>query len=155
MNALVGCATAACTGSAFGPGPFSGDSTSLKTGDDYSFRGRAGYLVTPELQIYATGGAAAQKVSATIVCSNTGAAGCVGAGVTSTSSATRWGYTVGGGIEWKVWNNVLVRGEYRYNDYGTWKQSAFTNQIEEFADVHLKSHMLTFGIAYLFGTPWK
>ena len=121
------------------------------TGGSYSFRGRAGYLVTPELQIYATGGAAAQKVSATLVCSNTGAAGCVGAGVTSTSSATRWGYTVGGGIEWKVWNNVLVRGEYRYNDYGTWKQSAFTNQIEEFADVHLKSHMLTFSIAYLFG----
>jgi outer membrane immunogenic protein len=155
VPAIVGCATPGCTGGVFGPGPFSGDSTSVKNGNDYSFRARAGYLVTPDLQVYATGGPAAQKVSATLVCSDTGAAGCVGPAITSSSTKTLWGYTVGAGVEWKVWNNVLVRCEYRYNDYGTWKQSAFvgSGQIEEFANVHVKSNLLTFGVAYLFGPP--
>jgi outer membrane immunogenic protein len=152
---IVGCATAAC-GGPFGPTapPFTGDSTSIKLGDDYSMRVRAGFLVLPELQIYATGGAAAQHVSATLVCGITGAAGC-GFPITTFSEKTLVGYTVGAGIEWKVWDHILLRGEYRYNDYGTWKQSGFINsgQIEEFANVHVKSQMATFGIAYLFPPP--
>jgi outer membrane immunogenic protein len=151
---IVGCATAACTGGAFGPGPFTGDSTTIKFGDDYSFRVRAGFLVMPELQIYGTAGAAAQKVSASAVCSITGAAGC-GFPITTFSEKTMVGWTVGAGLEWKVWDHILLRGEYRYNDYGTWKQSGFlgSGQIEEFADVHVKSQMATFGIAYLFPPP--
>jgi len=154
VNGVLGCITAACSGGANGPGPFTGDSTSITNQNDYSLRFRAGYLVTPELQIYAAAGPAAQKVSATVVCGATGAVVCGFGTLVSTSSTTLFGYTVGGGIEWKVWNNVLLRGEYRYNDYGTWKQSAFVQSgiVEEFADVHVKSQMLTFGVAYLF-TP--
>jgi outer membrane immunogenic protein len=154
VNAIVGCATAACSGGLNGPGPFTGDSTSLKIGDDYSLRVRAGFLVLPELQLYATGGAAAQRVSATLVCSTTGAAFCAPP-LSTFSEKTLVGFTVGAGIEWKVWDHLLLRGEYRYNDYGTWKQSGFiqSGQIEEFADVRVKSHMATFGIAYLFPPP--
>jgi outer membrane immunogenic protein len=154
VNGVVGCSTAACTGGAFGAGPFTGDSTSIKNGDDYSFRIRAGFLVMPELQIYGTGGVAAQKVSATITCAPGGAAGC-GFPLTSTMSGTLVGWTVGAGIEWKVWDHILVRGEYRYNDYGTWKQfgGIGSGLIEEFANVHVKSQMATFGIAYLFAPP--
>jgi outer membrane immunogenic protein len=163
---LVGCSSAACqgpNGNNF-PGPFFGDSTSLKLGDDTSFRVRAGFLVTPDLQIYAAGGPAAQKVEATVVCSNTGAANC-GFLTTDTfsSHSEKWlaGFTVGGGLEWRVWNNILLRGEYRYNDYGTWKQQGSFNfltppgafQVQEFADVHVKTQVATFGIAYLFQPP--
>jgi outer membrane immunogenic protein len=151
---IPGCATAACSGGANGAGPFTGDSTSLKFGDDFSLRVRAGFLVLPELQLYATGGAAAQRVSATLVCSTTGAVFCAPP-IATFSSSTLVGFTVGGGIEWKVWDHILLRGEYRYNDYGTWKQSGFmsSGQIEEFANVRVKSQMATFGIAYLFPPP--
>jgi outer membrane immunogenic protein len=154
---IVGCATAACTGGFLGAGPFFGDSTSLKLGDDYSFRVRAGFLVMPQLQIYGTAGAAVQRVAATVVCNpNTGAA-CNNPPtiLTSTSTDSLVGYTVGAGIEWKAWDHLLVRGEYRYNDYGTWKQTAFlaSGQIEELANVHVKSQMATVGIAWLFGVP--
>jgi outer membrane immunogenic protein len=152
---LVGCASAACTGGINGPGPFTGDSTSLKLGDDYSFRVRAGFLVLPQLQIYAAGGPAAQKITATMVCNgNTGAA-CFNGVLVDTESTTLVGYTIGAGIEWKMLDHILLRGEYRYNDYGTWKQNAFigSGQIEEFANIHVKSQMATVGIAYLFPPP--
>lgn len=151
---LLGCASAACTGGAFGPGPFTGDSTSIHLGADYSFRLRAGFLVLPDLQLYVAGGPAVQRVSATVVCSPTGAAGC-GATLVETDTKNLVGYTVGGGIEWKFMDHFLLRGEYRYNDYGTWKQSAFLNSgiIEEFANVHVKTQVATFGIAYLFPPP--
>jgi outer membrane immunogenic protein len=151
---IVGCATAACTGGAFGPGPFTGDGTTLRIGNDYSFRVRAGFLALPDLQLYVTGGPAVERVSATVVCTTTGANGCF-PNLVQNSSQNMVGYTVGAGIEWKVWEHILLRGEYRYSDYGTWKQNAFigSGQIEEFANIHVKSNMATFGIAYLFPPP--
>jgi outer membrane immunogenic protein len=154
VGGIVGCVSAACTGPFGLLPPFSGDSTTLKLGDDYSFRVRAGFLVLPELQIYAAGGPAAQKVSATLVCSTTGAAGCI-TNISTFSETTLVGYTVGAGLEWKVWDHLLLRGEYRYNDYGTWKQSGFlgSGQIEEFANVRVKTQQVNFGIAWLFPPP--
>jgi outer membrane immunogenic protein len=153
---IVGCATAACTGGAFGPGPFTGDSTSLKLGNDYSVRLRAGFLLMPNLQLYGTGGVAGQRVTATEICNGaTGAGACTVGVLTDTQSTTLIGFTVGAGIEWKLLDHILLRGEYRYNDYGTWKQSAFLNsgQFEEFANIHVKTQMATVGIAYLFYPP--
>ncbi len=153
---LVGCASGACTGNIPIPPAttFSGDSTSLKLGDDYSFRVRAGFLVLPQLQAYVAGGPAAQRVTATASCTFTGAVPCFPT-LVQTSSTTLVGYTVGAGLEWKLLDHILLRGEYRYNDYGTWKQSFFvgSGQIEEFANIHVKSQMATFGIAYLFPPP--
>ena len=45
---ILGCSTAACTGGALVPFSLGGDFTSVKFGDDYSVRLRAGYLVTPD-----------------------------------------------------------------------------------------------------------
>jgi outer membrane immunogenic protein len=151
---LLGCTTAACTGGALVPFSLAGDSTTIKNGDDYSFRLRAGFLVMPDILLYATGGAAAQKVAATVTCAGATSPACL-FNMTSTDSRTLVGYTIGGGIEWKAWDHILVRGEYRYNDYGTWKQSAGGGSgiIEEFANVRVKSQMATLGIAYLFGVP--
>jgi outer membrane immunogenic protein len=150
---VLGCTTAACTGGVLTPFDLNNDRTTIRNGNDWSFRGRVGFLVIPDVLLYGTGGVAAQRVEATVVCG--GLSPACSFPLASTSSATLWGFTVGAGLEWRAWNNVLIRGEYRFNDYGTFKQRAFLNSgiIEEFADVRVKAHMATFGIAYLFPPP--
>ena len=156
---ILGCSTAACTGGALVPFSLAGDSTSLKIGDDYSLRLRGGFVVVPEVLLYATGGLAAQKVSATVTCNGLTSPACVNAPpaniATGTQSATLGGWTVGGGVEWKAWSHLILRAEYRYNDYGTFHQRFINDPgvLEEFANVRVKSQMVTFGLSYLF-TPW-
>jgi outer membrane immunogenic protein len=43
-----------------------------------------------------------------------------GAPYSQTNDTTRTGWTVGGGIEKMLSDRWLIRGEYRYGDYGTW-----------------------------------
>jgi outer membrane immunogenic protein len=43
-----------------------------------------------------------------------------GAPYSQTNDTTRTGWTVGGGIEKMLSDRWLIRGEYRYADYGTW-----------------------------------
>jgi outer membrane immunogenic protein len=76
----------------------------------------------------------------------------------STVSKTLVGWTAGAGIEWKVLDHILVRGEYRFSDYGTWHEEATLfsgggSVLVERANVHVTSQMATFGIAYLFPPP--
>jgi len=72
---------------------------------DGSIRGRAGFAVDRAL-FYATGGAA----FASFNYSNSNG---------DSSSNTRVGYTVGGGIEYALTNDWSVRAEYRYSDFGS------------------------------------
>jgi outer membrane immunogenic protein len=69
-----------------------------------SLRGRAGYSFNP-FMVYATGGVAAADIEYTE------------AGVSD--SNTQLGYTVGGGVEGFITDNVTARVEYRYTDYGS------------------------------------
>jgi outer membrane immunogenic protein len=73
-----------------------------------SIRGRVG-IAWDRVLLYATGGAAFGGVEATL----TTPAG------TFTRSATRVGWTVGGGLEYAVTNNWSVGVEYRYSDFGS------------------------------------
>jgi outer membrane immunogenic protein len=147
---IPGCSTAACTGGVFGPGPFTGDSTSVKLGDDYGVRLRAGYLLTPSILAYGTGGVAFQKISTTVVCSDTGAA-CTFP-LTDSQSTTLIGYTVGGGLEWKIAQNWMLRGEYRYSNFGSYKPTYFSNSgvIEVAASQKVSTQIATAGLAYFF-----
>ena len=156
---VLGCSTAACTGGALVPFSLAGDSTSLKSGNDWSVRLRGGFTVLPNLLLYATGGFADQQETASVTCNGLTSPMCTQPfSATSTSSAWLGGWTVGGGLEWKAWDNILLRAEYRYNDYGHFHQSAFNNATSaipaEFANIHVKSQMATVGIAYLF-QPWS
>jgi len=129
---LPGCSTpAGCVaGVATPPGPtFGGDTTSVKMLWDASARARLGYLVTPDLLLYATGGAAFQRIEVFGQCgpyfisahclSNT--VNFLAPGITQ--STTLVGWTVGVGLEHHLWGNWLLRAEYRYADFGTWNTS--------------------------------
>jgi len=85
-------------------------------------RGRVGYLITPTLLAYATGGLAyaqaASKTSFTQIIPND-TPGFLFAGANlGQFSDTRVGWTAGGGLEWMFWPNWSAKIEYLYYDLG-------------------------------------
>jgi outer membrane immunogenic protein len=148
---IPGCSTAACTGGAVFPFDLSGDRTSVKFGDDYSMRLRAGYLVLPTVLAYGTGGIAFQRISASMACAGATSPACLFDHM-ETQSQTLWGYTVGGGLEWRVAQNWLLRGEYRYSNFGTMKSTFFagSGDLEVVANQKVSTQIATGGIAYFF-----
>ncbi|WP_099866460.1 outer membrane protein [Pararhizobium haloflavum] len=68
-----------------------------------SVRGRVGYTFNP-FMVYATGGVAAADIEY--------------GNELGSDSNTSVGYTVGGGVEGFVTDNITARVEYRYTDYG-------------------------------------
>ena len=152
------------------PGP-GADLTSVRMRWDASVRGRLGFLVTPELLLYATGGVAWQNIETAGTCQNSVADPlCVFSGpgnapfLSQTNGVTRMGWTIGGGLEWKVYGNWRVRGEYRYSDFGTLSDVFFPGQptlffgaparfpgVDTYRDtLRLSTSIATFGVAYKF-----
>jgi outer membrane immunogenic protein len=115
-------------GAGFGVGfdPVSGASpatfTRVNRGIDYlgTVRGRLGYLVTPTLLAYGTGGLAygGVNLNASYLSFDTAAVFGPGAGATSFSD-TRVGWTAGGGLEWMFMPNWSTKVEYLYYDLGS------------------------------------
>jgi outer membrane immunogenic protein len=157
---ILGCSTFTCNGNlpnAFPPAPtppvdLSGDFTKVTNGSDSSVRFRLGYLVSPVVMAYFAGGAAFQKIDATMGCTVPNSTACFFA--TRTDTASNWlsGYTVGGGVEWRVLPNWLIRGEYRFSDYGNLSHTffRFSGDIEVQANIKVRSQTATAGIAYMF-----
>jgi outer membrane immunogenic protein len=148
---IPGCATAGCTG-IFGPGPFFGDSTTVRNSWDGSLRGRLGFIATPDVLLYGTGGLAWQRIEETLICNGLTGAMCTFSQA-ETQAKTLLGWTVGGGLEWKVWQNWILRGEYRYADFQGFNQVFFGGRgiAEVHANIKVRSQIATFGIAYKFG----
>ncbi len=74
-----------------------------------SVRGRLGVAVDRAL-FYATGGVAFGDIHNSYVNQFNGAVDSL--------SHTKVGYTVGGGVEYAVTNNISLRAEYRFTDFG-------------------------------------
>ena len=95
-------------------------------------RGRLGWLFTPTLLAYGTGGLAygGVSVSTGIAQFNNDCAqfpgNCISAATFSSGafSDTRVGWTVGGGLEWMFWPNWSAKVEYLYYDLGNVTYSA-------------------------------
>lgn len=68
-----------------------------------SFRGRAGFLVSPAMLLYGTAGLAWANMD-------------VGFANASKTSETFWGYQLGAGAEWMMSRNLTLRLEYIYTD---------------------------------------
>lgn len=77
-------------------------------------RARAGWLVDPRVLLYVTGGAAYGQVKADYT------GGVLGLPLlASSTSTTRLGWTVGGGIEGMLSSNWTIKAEYLYVDLGS------------------------------------
>jgi outer membrane immunogenic protein len=148
-----------------------GDVTSVHMDWDASVRVRLGYLVTPDLLLYATGGLAWQRIGATGTCGDWHTSNyCFGPGpafgqpnpASVTQSTTQTGWTAGAGLEWHIFGNWVARGEYRYANFGTWNTvfpfgpsvNPFTGEsgdsnIYRFG-LKAETHIATFGLAYKF-----
>src|SRR5262249_10615779 len=133
-----------------------GDTFSVKTTWDASVRARVGYLATPRVLVYATGGPAWLHVAGI---SNCATPGCGPGPLTPsviTDSSTRLGWTAGGGGEAAVRGNWLARAEYRYADYGSVTNTDVRTgptPLTVTYDLPVKSHTMTLGLAYKFGDP--
>jgi outer membrane immunogenic protein len=142
------------------------DSFAVKTGWDAGLRGRLGFLVTPSFLVYGTGGAAWQHIEATSTCSTSFSnfSACRPpflAPSVITDSTTKLGWTVGAGIETMLGQNWIVRGEYRYADFGTISNTdtracppasnCVPSSVAITDTLRLRTQTATFGIAYKFG----
>lgn len=96
-----------------------------------SVRGRVGYDLDSFL-VYGTAGIAATDLKA--------------ADRTSSENNTLIGLTVGAGVEGKVTDTIIARGEYRYTDY----QSQTFNLDKGAVDRGMKEHSVNLGLGVRF-----
>jgi outer membrane immunogenic protein len=108
--------------------------------------------VTPAFLVYGTGGFAERLIDANVTCNGVFSPWCSFNENQTYASHLQAGWTAGGGVEWKALNNVVLRGEYRYSDYGTWSPTFFAGSGDEIhANISSHTHMALFGVSYLFG----
>jgi outer membrane immunogenic protein len=129
----------------------------VKTTWDGSVRGRLGYLIAPTTLLYGTGGVAWQSLELNANCSVVpGNSFCFGSAHYETSTTTRVGWTIGGGVEHMIGRNWVARVDYRYADFGSFSQVFFSNGVgigfDDRFTAHLKArtHTATVGLAYKF-----
>jgi outer membrane immunogenic protein len=86
-------------------------SRSVKFDELASARARLGYLVLPNLLAYGTAGLGwgHSEITGTISVPNDS--------VSASADANNFGWVAGGGLEYKLWEHVLVRGEYLHYDF--------------------------------------
>jgi len=138
------------------------DSSSIRSDWDGSVRARLGFVPSPAVLLYATGGVAFQRFDAAENCGSTlfggGGAWCL-ALRSQTDSTTLVGWTAGGGIDWRLAGNWIARVEYRYEGFGNWQTSFFANSPTagqaanvdfNSASLRLGTNILTLGLAYKF-----
>lgn len=93
--------------------------TSANTDWLFTFRGRVGFTVLPNLLTYVTGGLAVTRIATntTYADNNTNFLGPVSG--SWGGSAVKTGYTVGVGAEYALANNWTVKAEYLYLNFGS------------------------------------
>lgn len=121
-----------------------------------TFRGRAGYLVRPDLLVFATGGLALTNQSASYSyvdnwIFNGGAAG------SSRTSQLAAGYAAGAGIDWIVSGNWTLRAEYLHAGFGTQRTSGFIYVLQApparspySSSANLSADLIRTGLTYKF-----
>jgi outer membrane immunogenic protein len=122
-------------------------------------RGRVGFLATPALLLYGTGGLAVANVKSNFLFTDTFATARESASI----DRTRYGWTAGVGAEYALMNGWSVKAEYLYVDLGresttSTNLTAFTPPIAFPANVFthsvdLRSNIVRVGANYKFGGP--
>lgn len=114
------CGVLATVASACLPGVSLGTSAAITQQLDWfgTFRGRAGVLVTPGVLLYGTGGAAYGSLKTGITITSLTPLG-LPISAAASSSTSKFGWTLGGGIEAMFGSNWSGKLEYLYMDLGT------------------------------------
>ncbi len=84
-----------------------------------TFRARLGVLVTPGTLLYGTGGVAVGGTSSHQDVYFDGSNQPLGINQSGSDSATRWGWTIGGGIEQKITSRWSFKAEYLFANLGS------------------------------------
>ena len=140
---LVGYATCRATLGVGGSGDTCGNKVDLMA----SLTGRFGYAVGRAL-FYAKGGAAYMRERAEV--SNF----VLGPIPPASSTASRMGWTIGGGLEYAISNNWSAFSEYGYYNFGsrTYSMIALTpGPVPSSIRVSNATHLVKFGLNYRFG----
>lgn len=91
-------------------------------------RPRLGFVATDRLMIFATGGLAYGQVKTQAGINDYDyATGARLAGINGSESDTRTGYTVGGGAEYALTDNLTIKCEYAYVDLGSRSHRFYDN----------------------------
>jgi outer membrane immunogenic protein len=154
-------------------------SFAVRSNWDASFRLRAGFLVTPSLLLYGTGGPALMDLRTTGTCTTVfqpaGAVSSCAAGnyyfgqlgpAVNTQSTVLVGGTVGAGLEGLISPNWTWRAEYRYSDFGRrnftdvrtcsgacgggFAAAAATTPLSVSYSMHVSTQIALIGLAYKF-----
>jgi outer membrane immunogenic protein len=126
-----------------------------------TLRGRLGFLATPQLLLYGTGGLAYGHVETDVAFVGHIQETNPFDGATGLSqSDTRVGWTIGGGLEWMFAPNWSVKGEYLYYDLGHVTLNQTLNLVSTApnnfvsaniaSDVHYKGNIARVGLNYKF-----
>jgi outer membrane immunogenic protein len=117
-------------------------------------RGRAGFLLNPTLLLYGTGGLAYGGISTGGTFTDTGIASCTPfCNWAFSQSATRLGWTAGGGIEGAIANSSswTWKVEYLYVNFGTLSGSGFSGDVGPYSwSTTVTDNIARVGINYLF-----
>ncbi|WP_375670983.1 porin [Bartonella sp. SD1336NMGDW] len=121
------------------------EGTSIKEKWSGATRVRIGFAAVDRIMPYFAGGIAYTQLQVVDFLKAEGADGAeIASAKVFDASKTMVGFTVGGGIDFAMTDNVLLRAEYRYSDYG---KKAFVKDGDKFA---YKTNDFRVGVAYKF-----
>ena len=101
-----------------GPGAAPTYTNSIQTNWLFTARARLGFLVANNVLVYGTGGLAMTNLKYSHTFVEGTFAGSSGGTESSTASATKAGYALGGGLEYAFMNHWSVKAEYLYLYFG-------------------------------------
>jgi outer membrane immunogenic protein len=127
-------------------GPFATATAGTKVDWFGTVRGRAGFLVAPNVLLYGTGGWAYGHTT------SSASAVLLGAGAGVSSSSTQNGWTAGGGLEYAFNPWLSFKTEYRYVDLGTANlASGAVGPVVFSVNEKTTFHTVTAGLNFKFG----
>ena len=112
-----------------------GSVTQFTIGDNWSIGARAGLAASPILLVFATGGYTKAEVGLSTQAVFFGQNRATTpdtietVGQTAAIADSKWkdGYYLGGGVEAKLTNNISIKAEYRFADYGSYAIGGIDN----------------------------
>ncbi|EJF80780.1 hypothetical protein MCO_00012 [Bartonella sp. DB5-6] len=107
-------------------------------------RVRIGFAAADRIMPYIAGGVAYAQMQGIATVSGTDASGKKVSNKESDKTMTMVGFTIGGGVDFAMTDNVLLRAEYRYSDYGKKKFE------KDDAEFNYKTNDFRVGVAYKF-----